>query len=149
MLLPKYFSIALGKAIDLRPDYVEARELLAQTYARDEQFDQAANEYKSILKYDANHKEAAVFLAKYYTDKRDSSEANKVLERYLANNPKDPQMRFTLARAQFDMNKLDLAKKNLDLSLAQEPNSSSAHSLYGKILIQKHDYARESGRAHG
>ncbi|MCD6308075.1 MAG: tetratricopeptide repeat protein [Candidatus Latescibacteria bacterium] len=56
---------ALSKALDLQPDNLKIRSLLAQTYADMGRMDDAAREARKVLEKDANRARARVIVADY------------------------------------------------------------------------------------
>jgi len=83
----KHFDVVerqLRKALEIEPDYLEARLLLAETKMETEKKDEALDLYESIFAYDSSfYPPAAITLARLYNDFERYSDAVDILGWYL------------------------------------------------------------------
>lgn len=121
----KRFELAESKylrAIELRPNYSEARNNLGATYMEMQRWDSAIRQLTLVYNdlFYQNHDAAAMNLALAYFGKGDNETALSLLRPVIARNPRSPVARMNLGRVYFADDKTILAidefKKSIELS---------------------------------
>jgi tetratricopeptide (TPR) repeat protein len=106
-------------ALKLDPYYQDARLLLAGLYSSSQDHEAALAEYDRVLTQDPTHEEAMIYKSQILIETSQNDRAVKTLDGYLKRNPNSALGWYYLARAQQNLEHIDLAlvayKKALDL----------------------------------
>jgi tetratricopeptide (TPR) repeat protein len=125
------------KAIEIRPDFLEAHFNLGLIYANRKEMKEAAAEFEAVLtidpKFDAN---IHLLLASAYQKTGDSKSAMSSLEAGLQQKPKDMKLLRALASLQMDNNNEASAIRNLQLILETDP-TDVASRMHLALLFHK------------
>jgi type IV pilus assembly protein PilF len=121
---PKYL-----RAIELRPDFSEARNNLGATYLELQQWDNAIKQFTLVYNdiFYQNHDAAAMNLALAYYGKGDYDKALSLLHPVIANNPRSPVARLNLGRVYFADDKTGLAIEEFKKSIELDKDYAKAH----------------------
>ena len=128
----KRFDLAESKylrAIELRPNYSEARNNLGATYLELQQWDNAIKQLTVVCNdiFYQNHDTAAMNLALAYFGKGDYVTALTLLRPVIATNPRSPVARLNLGRVYFADDKNGLAIEEFKKSIELNGNYAKAH----------------------
>jgi Tfp pilus assembly protein PilF len=128
----KRFDLAESKylrAIELRPNYSEARNNLGATYLELQQWDNAIKQLTVVCNdiFYQNHDTAAMNLALAYFGKGDYVTALTLLRPVIAMNPRSPVARLNLGRVYFADDKNGLAIEEFKKSIELNGNYAKAH----------------------
>ncbi len=131
----------LDKAMAIAPDFSIARETYGDLLTIQGKPDRAlgqSNEaediYRSILKRDPNHVEAARLLARIAMDHERYQEAEIFLKHALKNAPDYARAWIDLVNAQKEQDKLDEATESALELLRITPDSPESHMMYAGVI---------------
>jgi len=135
---PKYL-----RAIELRPDYSEARNNLGATYLELQQWDNAIKQFTLVCNdiFYQNHDAAAMNLALAYYGKGDYDMALSLLHPVIANNPRSPVARVNLGRVYFADDKTSLAIEEFKKAIEFSGNYAKAHYHLALAYLKNKDFS--------
>ncbi|MFA4902022.1 MAG: tetratricopeptide repeat protein [Desulfobaccales bacterium] len=121
------------KALQIKPDFQDARKFLYGMYLQDKDYDGAINTIQGYLR--ANEKDIAnlVALGNVYTLKGDEAQAKATFQKIITLEPKNPQGNFQLAILSLRTKKIPEALKYAEKALQQDPNFIPALQLMAGI----------------
>ncbi len=124
------------RAIELLPQFVEARRNLVDLYKVWKKDDMLPDAYSGLLKYEPNSREALFWMAEYYlgTDKPDSAVIN--YEKLVSLFPDDPEATFGLGNAYLKVGRSDDAKKLYEEMVQEYPEEPTVHLNLGLVYVQ-------------
>jgi len=135
------------KAIEIYPQFVEARLKLGTTYMDLEQWDKAEQALRETLNVDAKAVNAFFALSEIYLRQNKLSEAEDVLNRGLAIEDRSFTGHLNLARVNWEKARatkdlmqakpsLEKAYEEVKRALILNPNLANAHLLKGNLLLR-------------
>lgn len=137
---PAEAAEALRKALELKPDYVEAHYALGvllhelgRTYAAE-----AVDQFLAVLKLQPGHVGAHVELSSILAESGDSEAASIQLQKALAVVPKNAELLVRLGQQQILSLKYDEAIQSFEKALEFDPFLSAAHYGNGLALAKQH-----------
>lgn len=110
------------RALELKPDYLEARRFLYGTYLQKKDYDGLIQLLKNYLNYNEKDAFNLVALAEAYAAKGDLGSARSTLQRLLKLEPESPLPLFQMARLEMFQKKPAEAIKYLQEALQKNPN---------------------------
>jgi len=127
------------RALRLSGNYAEAHYNLADAYEDIPNYDRALEEYQRSIDADPKFYPAYSNLSRLYILRRkDFGTALGLLDRALNQNPPEPSVQYSLHKnygwANFELNQLSQAEKNMRSAIALAPDRGSAHCLLAKVL---------------
>ena len=139
---PKYL-----RAIELRPNYSEARNNLGVTYLEMQQWDKAIKQFTLVYNdiFYQNHDAAAMNLALAYYGKGEYDMALSLLRPVIANNPRSPVASLNLGRVYFSDDKTGLAIEEFKKAIELNGNYANAHYLLALAYLKIKGFCGESG----
>jgi tetratricopeptide (TPR) repeat protein len=125
------------KALQIKPDFLEAHYNLGLIYANKKKMKEAAAEFETVLKIDPKFdSDIHLLLATACQESGDSQSAMSALEAGLQRHPKDLKILKSLAALQIHNNIGAGAIRNLQQILAIDPSDISSHTDLA-LLFQK------------
>lgn len=110
------------KAIELKPDYYDARRFLYGTYIQRKDYDGLIQLLKTYLNYDDKDYFNLMTLGEVYAEKGDLAAARATMQRLIKIEPRNPVGYFQLARLELRQKNRDGAIKYLQEALQANPN---------------------------
>lgn len=132
----------LLKAIELQPDFPDARYQLAKMYARDDEIPEAIDQLETLLQDHPDHLEARDFLAEVHLQHAQYDRAKKHLESILENDPRNPDAHLQLARAAIETDQPHDAIYHFEKVLQQDPDQIEAYFQLGMLHNSPEDFAK-------
>jgi len=131
----------LEKAVNLYPNFLEARLLLGTAYMDARQFDKAERELRRSLEIDPKLAAAYFGLGELYRRQQKNDEAENALREGLKLEPKSHQGHFTLGQVYFA--KGDVAKSGPEVGRALQLKSdyAEAYLLAGNLFLKTRNAA--------
>jgi cytochrome c-type biogenesis protein CcmH/NrfG len=131
----------LEKAVNLYPNFLEARLLLGTAYMDVRQFDKAERELRQTLKI--NPKTAAAYfgLGEVYRRQQKNDEAENALQEGLKLEPKSHQGHFTLGLVYFAKGDIAKAGPEVGQALQLKPDYAEAYLLAGNLFLKARNAA--------
>jgi tetratricopeptide (TPR) repeat protein len=127
------------KALQLKPDFLEARKFLYGMFLQAKDYDGAINTIQGYLRTNDKDIFNLIALGDVYGLKGDSAQARATFQKIIALEPKNPQGYYQLAQLSVETKKLDEALKYAHQALQQQPDFLPALQLIvGVYLKQKH-----------
>ena len=125
------------KALQIKPDYLEARKFLYGIYLQDKDYDGAINTIQGYLR--ANDKDIPnlVALGNVYALKGDIAQARATFQKIINLEPKNPQGYFQLAILSLKTKKIPEALKYADKALQENPNFIPALQLITTVYQEQ------------
>jgi len=116
----------LQKVLEVEPDNIQARYLLALIYSTQKKFDQAAGEYESILKSvskaEPENIEIYGYLGQLYYSLKQYDKAINQYEMILSLRPKNPDVMFLLGSLYLEVGKRKEAATLFNRAIKVDPN---------------------------
>ena len=131
----------LEKAVNLYPNFLEARLLLGTAYMDARQFDKAERELRRSLEIDPKLAAAYFGLGELYRRQQKNDEAEKVLREGLKLEPKSHQGHFTLGQVYFAKGDVAKAGPEVGQALRLKPDYAEAYLLAGNLFLKSRDAA--------
>jgi tetratricopeptide (TPR) repeat protein len=129
-------------AVAADPEHsAEAHLLLASIYQSKGQLEEAAQEFKQVLKLAPGTVAADVALSRLYAAKGDKAAALDFAEQAVKLAPTDPDARITLVRAVLSSGDTNRADREIRAMLARFPTSSAVHVQAGGLFLARKDLA--------
>ncbi len=125
--------ILCRRILEDRPDYMDARLLLGNTYGWQNEFDEARSIYVEIFEYDNANKPGLIALANLEIWAQKPSAALNVCEQGLSYYPSDQEFLLLMARANVLKGDLQAARLNLLEILTQDQTNEDARNFYVQI----------------
>ena len=132
----------LLKAIELQPDFVDARYQLALLYSREDDLPNAIGQLETLLQTKPDHTDALELLAKLHLQHAEFSEAKSNLESILANDPRNPDAHYQLGIAALETNQPHDAIYHFEKTLQQDPDYLDAYFQLGLLHDSPEDFAK-------
>ena len=117
------------KALELKPDFLDARKFLYGMFLQDKDYDTAIATIQSYLRLNDKDITNLVTLGEVYALKGDDAQARVTFQKIIALEPKNPQGYFQMARLGLKTKKTDEALKYADKALQEQPNYLPALQL--------------------
>ena len=127
------------KAIELKPDYVEAHYNLGVTLRILGRFDEAEKSYKKAIELKPDFPEAHYNLGVTLQDLGRLDEAEKSYKKTIELKPDFPEAHNNLGNTLFELSKIDEAETSLKKAIELKPNYATAHYNLGNTLNNKGD----------
>lgn len=133
---PKYL-----RAIELRPDFSDARNNLGVNYLEMQRWDDAVKQLRIVTEdiFYQNHDNAAMNLALAYLGKGDYMTALAVIRPVVTRNPRNPIARMYMGRIYFADDKVDLAIDEFRKSIELNRNYAKAHYNLALAYLKTRD----------
>ncbi len=125
------------KAIELKPDYLDARRFLYGLYLQDKDYQGAIDAIQGYLRYNDKDLFNLSALGEIYAAKGDLAAAQATFKRMIAADPKNPLGYFELARLELRQKRVDAAIPHLTAALAQNPGFIPALQALTGIYLEK------------
>ena len=132
----------LLKAIELQPDYVDARYQLALMYSREEDLPKAIEQLETLLKTQSDHTAALELLAQLHLQHAEFSQAKSSLEHILENDPRNPDAHYQLGIAALETNQPHDAIYHFEKTLQQDPDYLDAYFQLGLLHDSPEDFTK-------
>ncbi len=136
----------VGKALTLRPDYLEARYNLATALHRLQRYEEAAVHYRQVVAVDANNADAHNNLGAALQELKRFDEAIAHFEKTLSINPNHAQAHNNLATVFKEIGRFDEAAAHYQKALAINPGDAEVYSNLGSVMLElkRYDAAAEA-----
>lgn len=129
------------RAIEQKPSFSEARNHLAVNYMEMQRWDDAIFQLKIVtddLFYQGQER-ASINLGLAYLGKGDGENALRIMRAAVIQYPNNPQVRVTLGRVYFFLNKVDLAIEEYRRAIQIANSYVNAHYYLGLALMKAKD----------
>jgi Flp pilus assembly protein TadD len=130
----KAAEAAFRKATALKPDYVDAYNMLADAYLKQGKSKEAAQAYTISLKLDRNQEQVHINLASIYIDQKKFDDAQKELKAASYISPSDPLPQYTLGHLLLQMEKPVEAETAFRKAVRLAPKDGNAYYGLGLAL---------------
>ena len=110
------------KALELKPDYLDARRFLYGLYLESKDYDGAIQTIQSYLNFNDKDVFNLIALGEVYALKGDYQKARSTFQKVIDLEPKNPEGYFQQARLSLTLKKPEEAVKFAETALAQQPN---------------------------
>lgn len=131
------------KALQIKPDFLEAHYNLGLIYANQKKMKEAATEFEAVLKIEPKFDQGIqVLLARAYEESGNTAAAIAALKKALLSTPKDLKLLRALAYLQFNSKEDAEAIATLGLVIAAEPNDISAHMDLALLMQRNNDFEK-------
>ena len=128
----------LNKVIAEDPEIMEARQVRAQIFMRQDKLDEAIEDCKAALKIDPEYEAAIFTLAQAYKQQKKYEEAIAGYNHVKQLNPRDAKPHLNLGEIYIELKDFDRAISELQLAIQKDPEmSATAHNLLGAAYIEK------------
>jgi|694.fasta_scaffold22379_7 hypothetical protein len=87
-----------------------------------------------------SQRDMAIEFSKDHLRRGDDSEAQRLLQRYLASYPQDPEMRFLNAKSFYDQNEISKAIQQCRIGLEQHPLHADLRRLLGDCALENLEF---------
>jgi type IV pilus assembly protein PilF len=136
------------KALDLKPDYSEARNNLGVNYLEMKRWDDAIKQFRKVRDdiFYPGQDAAAINIGLAYLGKGEYQLALGELRAAVGRNPSDPRARLTLGRVYFALDRTELAIEEYRKSLELNRSYANAHYYLAlaEVKLKQSDKARAS-----
>jgi tetratricopeptide (TPR) repeat protein len=122
------------KALQIKPDYQEARKFLYGMYLQDKDYDGAINSIKAYLRINDKDIPNLIALGDVYLLKGDGAQARERFRKVIDLEPDKPQGYYQMAILEVKSKNLPEALKYTDKALQVEPNFLPALQLKVRIF---------------
>lgn len=109
-----------AKALELKPDFLEARSFLYSLYIEAKDFDGAMQAIKGYLKFNDKDAFNLIALGEVYLHKGDQAQAQATFQKVVNADPEKPQGYFRLGLLKREQKQPDQALKYFDQALARD-----------------------------
>lgn len=128
----------LNMVISEDPGIMEARQVRAQIFVRQDRIEEAIEDCKEALKIDPEYEAAIFTLAQAYRLQKRYEEAIAGYNHVKQLNPRDAKPHLNLGEIYFELKDFDRAISELQLAIQKDPEmSATAHNLLGAAYIEK------------
>jgi tetratricopeptide (TPR) repeat protein len=117
------------KALQIKPDFLEARKFLYGMYLQDKDYDGAINTIQGYLRADSKDIPNLITLGNVYALKGDNAQAKATFQKIVDLDPKNPRGYYQLAILEAKNKKLSEALKYANSALQADPNFLPALQL--------------------
>ena len=147
--IPVLAKEAAKKALSLKPDYPEARDLLYGIYFNDQDYDGLIKLIKEYLRTDEQDWANWGYLGDAYVFKGDEDAARNAFQKMITLNPQHPAGYIKMALLSRKIQQPDKAVQYLETALKQNPNAHPALRFLISIHLEGNqpDKALKSARA--
>lgn len=135
----KEYRAALAVAESKGGKDPNAHTLLGDALFEQEKYDDAAKEFDAALAADANARAALQGRAMVHLRRGERDQAQKLYERMVANEPRDPESHAALGKLLYAKGDLDGAERHLRDALVWAQNDPAALYTLGLVLAKKKD----------
>jgi tetratricopeptide (TPR) repeat protein len=153
LLKVKYISALYHRAMDIKPDYIDAYYNMGNLFFDLQEWEKAVPYYAQVLAMDADHKDAKLNLAKVYLTEAEFEKAQTLFEEIVAQDPMDEEFYSNIILAIQDVltwRGPDLKIENIRqgfleryVELARRhPNSAGSFFNLGNLYSQTGDFQR-------
>jgi tetratricopeptide (TPR) repeat protein len=132
----------LLKAVELQPDFSDARYQLAILLEREGDIPAAVSQLEALLQHDPSHPEALKFLSSLSASHGELGAAKAHLEAILENDPRNPDAHFHLAMTSLQANHPHDAVYHFEKTLQQDPDRLEAYFQLGLLHDAPEDFAK-------
>jgi len=135
---------AAEKWVQLAPDNVEARQVLAALLVRSGRGAEAVPHFEALLALGNGDRERQnyMLITSLLSKEKDKQAALEVMEKLVADRQDNPDAQYALAHLALLVDSLDQAERAIERVLVQRPDWSDAHLLRANILHRKGDSKR-------
>lgn len=119
------------------PNYNDVRLVLGLVYSWNKHYDEARDEFKTILKRDSTNRETTVAAIKNNLWGGKPDTANIICNKWLKYKPKDEEVMFLKVNALIDMKKNNDAITELDSILSMDKDNQKAKDLKDELRLEK------------
>ena len=123
----------LEEAVRLNSNSVEARYLLGNAYAQDEQLSQAERQLTEVLRLDAAHTDARSNLGVVYYRQGKLQDAEKAFRTALKDEPNDSEIHYNLGGVLAALNRLDDAVAEFTIAIRLAPSLAEPYLGLGSV----------------
>ncbi len=127
---------AFQKAIELNPQDVDAKLMLARAYAMNEAtLPEAVAAYRQVLEAQPNNVDVQAELARIYSEANNHDEAIRQYQAILQQHPDNQKVRTDLVHALLKAKKYPEAVKECETLIKREPDNLDHRLLMGDVLV--------------
>lgn len=131
------------KALQIKPDFLEAHYNLGLIYANQKKMKEAAAEFEAVLKIEPKFDQGIqVLLARAYEESGNTAAAIAALKKALLRDPKDLKLLRALAYLQFNSKEDSEAILTLGQIIAAEPEDASAHMDLALLMQRNNNFEK-------
>jgi tetratricopeptide (TPR) repeat protein len=130
----------LAKALELKPDHIQTRLLMAGIYFRQRDFKLSQKESLEILAISPKNVQAMLILGNSYLYQRKFTEARKTYESIIETAPDNPLGYFRLGYLQRIRGQYEPALKNFEKALSLDPNLMDAFTNVIITHVQRSEF---------
>jgi tetratricopeptide (TPR) repeat protein len=140
---------AAKKALEIKPNYMEARSFLYSIYIQDKDYDELIKLIKDYLRGNDKDVDSWGALGDVYAIKGDDKEARKAFQKMIELEPKNPKGYVKMAWLSRKNKQSGEAARYLDMALQQNPNDYQALRLLVALYEEQKQPAKalETARA--
>ncbi|HUQ94005.1 MAG TPA: tetratricopeptide repeat protein [Bryobacteraceae bacterium] len=124
-------------AVELRPDFIEARVALARLDRRFGRYESARRHLQMALGANPKHRQARLEMAKLSTARKENAHARELLEGLIAENDGDPELHSLLARVFQDEGNGAASDRQRERFLQLTRSEQGAGGMSGTIPSRK------------
>ena len=128
-----------GEALRVEPANQEALKISARVHSTKQEFDRAAEAYRSIIANDPEDKEAYLHLGGILLDRGKTEEAREVFTALLAVDPLNHLALHFLGRIHLERNELAEARDRFAQAVERQPGFIAAWNMLGVVRERLHD----------
>ena len=123
--------------IDLDAKNTDALQFRAYIYMRRRQYQEAKNDYQSLLEVLPDDKTARIGIAMVNQKMQRFREALEEFNRLIVDYPKDASLLKARAELEIDLNTLDMALLDLENAVRLTPNDAELYVMCGEIYLEQ------------
>jgi len=129
------------RALEIRPDYVEAYVNLGNAWIADGDPAAAAQEYRRALEIDPERPDVLYNLGNALTRLGEMQDAIAAYARAIELDASDPRFWHNLGKAYSDAGRVDEAVRHYERALELDPNMAVSHYMLGRLLSDQQRHA--------
>lgn len=130
----------LLKAIELQPDFTDARYQLALVMEREGDYPGSISQLEDLLQIDPSHADALQMLSRLEASHGAITQAQSHLQSILENDPRNPDAHFQLAMTALKANQPHDAIYHFEKTLQQDPDRLEAYFQLGLLHNAPEDF---------
>lgn len=134
---PNQAAAAIFKAVELKPDYIKAKILLAEIYFRQHSYELAINQTTEALRFNPNLYRALLIRANAYMALRKFADAENDYKYMIKLNPDNPTGYYRLAYLKSGMRQFDQADPLLEKAYALNDKLLDVFDLRVRVALVK------------
>ncbi len=136
----------VSRVIEEDPDVLQARQVRAQIYSRQGEYEKAIDDCRAALRNDPEYKAALYTLAHALRMTGHDEESIVTYEKLAELDPNDYKPPLNIGRIRLQLGEVDRAVSVLELAIGLDPERSAmAHNLLGAAYIQKGMFEQAAG----